>query len=358
MGLRAHVWAAFAVCVPAFGLGLGAGCLLELRHELSCGDGRVDVLAGEHCDPRAPDSPHLTECLDRGLGEGEAQCTDECKLEVSKDICAACGDGIAAGQEDCDGNDLRGQICPSAKGALSCAADCRFDASGCDLCGDEIVQSPPEECDVQRCSTNEDCGGDTICEEKTKTCIVPGDITFGTDCAELEVTGSLGKNSYTSGSVHNNDCGTLCLFDRRPCNFCGDGEVDPSYEDQGLNGGFNQVAEVCDGSEANQAALKTYCEDLCTDGNGTTLELRCDFVCDIDCADFKDPEWEDPVVESARCCVVGAQPCDVPSGFPCCWELDYPEEDPKDACVEFLEGNQIIRRCNTKPPDMGDASGD
>ena len=357
MALRAYAWLALAVCGPAFGLGFGTGCLLELRHDLSCGDGVVDVLAGEQCDPTAEDSPHRTECRDQGLGEGEATCTDDCKLDVSKDICAACGDGVAAGTEECDGEDLRGQICPSAKGLLACDAGCEFDTAGCELCGDQVVQSPPEECDVKRCASSDDCGGITVCEEQTNTCIIPGEITFGTDCSELEVTASLPtKKVYASGVVHNNDCGSLCLFGRRACNFCGDGIVDPSYEDQGPNGGFNQTPETCDGPNANEAALEDYCEDLCTSGFGTTLDLRCDFVCEDDCSDFKDPNWEEPIVDSARCCVVSGRPCDVPDGFPCCWELDYPEADPIDACKQFVENSQIVRRCNTKPPQMDGAN--
>jgi hypothetical protein len=48
---------------------------------------------------------------------------------------AACGDGVAEGDELCDGNDLGGLTCADlgfSKGELSCTPGCMLDATGCD----------------------------------------------------------------------------------------------------------------------------------------------------------------------------------------------------------------------------------
>jgi hypothetical protein len=50
---------------------------------------------------------------------------------------AKCGDGVAQGDELCDGSDLRSQTCNSATmgamsgGTLACKSNCRFDVSKC-----------------------------------------------------------------------------------------------------------------------------------------------------------------------------------------------------------------------------------
>lgn len=65
----------------------------------------------------------------------------------------------------------------------------------------------------------------------------------------------------------------------------------------------------------------------------TTLQLRCEFKCNTSCNGFEDQAWEEPVKESARCCVIGGEPCDGPGGFPCCYALDHPE-DADIACLD------------------------
>src|SRR5262245_12705065 len=56
----------------------------------------------------------------------------ECAAEAA---CAAvCGDGVAAGADDCDGADLAGADCRDLGfdgGALGCDTDCTFDVAGC-----------------------------------------------------------------------------------------------------------------------------------------------------------------------------------------------------------------------------------
>ena len=61
----------------------------------------------------------------------------------------ACGDGVLAPTEECDGADLQAETCESLGflgGGLTCADDCTFDTSACDSCGDSVVD-PGEPCD-------------------------------------------------------------------------------------------------------------------------------------------------------------------------------------------------------------------
>jgi hypothetical protein len=64
----------------------------------------------------------------------------------------------------------------------------------------------------------------------------------------------------------------------------------------------------------------------------TTLQLRCEFQCEETCDGFEEQAWEDPIKESARCCVLGGEACDGPGGFPCCYALDHPD-DAENACL-------------------------
>lgn len=327
------------------GFGLAAGCLLELEHELACGDGRVDVLAGEQCDPRASDSPHLTYCIDKNLGNGSdgkgaAVCNEECQIEADQEICAFCGDGIAAADEQCDGSDLRGQVCPSGDGQLACnkpsepaGIRCTFDISGCNQCGDGQFNEKIEECDFStQCNDDEDCDEGMECDESKQTCVMQGDIGLGYACTNLK---GPKDEFYTHGIVNNSDCTHDCLYERRRCSYCGDGELDPAYEDYGSPNNFMQKAELCDGDASDKDALVEYCQDLCTGGPNTTLVLRCEFKCNENCDGFEEQAWEDPIKDSARCCVLGGEPCDLAGDFPCCYALDHPE-GANSACVDAL----------------------
>ncbi len=155
-----------------------------------CGDGILDP--GEECDDGAENSDvernacrsdcRLPRCGDAVADDGEAcdgwdfggrtcrdqedrdasveggerahftggvlSCTRDCDLDVSG--CTRCGDGVAEGEEECDGTDLDGHDCLSAagklEGQLSCRPDCTLDTSGCHTCGDGILEGP-EECE-------------------------------------------------------------------------------------------------------------------------------------------------------------------------------------------------------------------
>jgi len=92
----------------------------------------------------------------------------------------ACGDGVRAESEDCDGTDLGGQTCDAlglGGGPLACKADCSFDTTNCakQACGDGHIDVG-EKCDGvdlggQTCASLGFVGGVVSCKS---------DCTFNT----------------------------------------------------------------------------------------------------------------------------------------------------------------------------------
>ncbi len=335
-----------ALLAAGFGVAAVAGCLVDLESRVACGDGFVDQAAGEACDPDDPTRSFEAACQDIGFVEGKAQCNPEtCQIEANAAICSVCGDGVASGEEECDGQDLRGRLCPAGDAALTCRNDCTLNYGLCETCGDGVFDPSTEECETRiTCESDEDCPGDAQCNPQTSSC-GPNSLSQAVSCTSLDGPPGV-AGDYVSGLA--SDCTESCKFDRQHCSFCGDEEVDGSYEDLGPNGTFTQAPEVCDGEAVDEEALVEYCQDLCTSGNGTLLTLRCEFLCEEDCSGFAEVEYEDPVAESAACCVPGGERCDVEDGFPCCWALDHPD-DAENACqtVSTPEGLQLERRCRS-----------
>jgi hypothetical protein len=97
----------------------------------NCGDGMRQ--AGESCD--GEDLGEVT-CSDLGFEKGTLACTGSCAFDVSgcTGMAAACGDGAAGSDEDCDGDDFKGRSCEDfgfSEGALACTDQCTIDTSGC-----------------------------------------------------------------------------------------------------------------------------------------------------------------------------------------------------------------------------------
>ncbi|MEM9453451.1 MAG: DUF4215 domain-containing protein [Myxococcota bacterium] len=114
-----------------------------------CGDNMADApaedcdgadLGAVTCDDFAP--------LNTTPSGGTPACSLTCTGEIG--TCSYCGDGTAAGTEECDDLDFAGATCVTegfGSGDLSCTADCLFDRSTCvDGCGNG-VQENAEECD-------------------------------------------------------------------------------------------------------------------------------------------------------------------------------------------------------------------
>ncbi|MEM9454266.1 MAG: hypothetical protein AAGF11_08815 [Myxococcota bacterium] len=153
-----------------------AACLLKLDNEIACGDGYTDTPSGEECDPEDSDS-YRDAC-----GTVPGYCNpNSCQLEC-------CGDEVANGVEECDASDL-GQLGPDggsgagegcrgltipgttqryAGGTLGCTDACRFDLSGCSLCGNEQIDPRIVYPDAEELGA-EICDGDFVLPEPLRS---------------------------------------------------------------------------------------------------------------------------------------------------------------------------------------------
>lgn len=89
------------------------------------------------CDPDTPascDGNDVSRCREDGSGFYIAETCDENGC-ANGECLGDCGDGVAAGEEECDGDDLRAAECgdwPDYSGdSLGCGESCRYDFSGC-----------------------------------------------------------------------------------------------------------------------------------------------------------------------------------------------------------------------------------
>ncbi len=335
-------------------LGLGASsalqisCLIELDHQLACGDGYVDTMAGEECDPQDPARAHESACAKNGFSAGKAGCDPTtCQIVVSAAQCSVCGDGQATGNEPCDGVDLRGLECPAGGPGLRCKEDCTLDVALCETCGDSVFDPMVEECERKiACNDDGDCPTG-ICNPQG-VCALDGGGGLATpvSCETLEPPAG-SSSGYSSGQVFASQCTEACTLDRSTCNFCGNGQLDGSYNDIGPDGTYvPRAAEICDGDKFDPDALSTACQDLCTNGSGTVLELRCEAQCGDSCQDISASEADIGDPEALSCCVLGGEKCN--PQFPCCFALDNPElADQACLPVETPEGIVIGLVCRT-----------
>jgi len=151
-----------------------------------------------------------------------------------------CGDGVADGEEICDGADVRGKTCEalgfSPKGVLSCKAGCKgFDVSGCSRCGDG-KKGTGEACDGKElgqatCKDQGFSGGKLGCHFScqsfdTSGCYKCGDgrVDTGELCDGPALASQTCKaRGFEGGTLA---CGASCkAFDTSGCYRCGDGKI-------------------------------------------------------------------------------------------------------------------------------------
>lgn len=241
--------------VIAFGAGMIlGGCVVELDHVLACGDGYIDELAGEECEPNVPES-FEDGCVGTNRPFGNARCDpDTCEIVATELQCARCGDelvDVAAGEE-CDGSN-NGARCPNGETPACSATTCMIVWESCGPCGN-AVRDEGEECDwadVGGLAVKRACGGDDPLEPY-----------------RLE-------KPYMSGSSAT--CTETCEYDRRGCGYCGDGVQDPA-----LPVGEDALSwpELCDGDDFDELAVADAYPECAAMG------ARPDVVCDDDCLGF------------------------------------------------------------------------
>lgn len=102
----------------------------------------------------------------------QIDCADpDCAADVVACPLPACGDGDANGDEDCDGDDLRGRSCielgAGDSGTLVCDR-CRFDTSGCETAAANGLRAPGvEECDDGNSTAGDGCSPAMTLEDTT-----------------------------------------------------------------------------------------------------------------------------------------------------------------------------------------------
>jgi len=238
-----------------------------------CGDGFVAV--GEQCDG----SVGLVNCRNFGLIDGALRCTG-CLYNTTGCVTPPkkgyCGDGSvqlpngAGFNELCDGTNLNGKQCTTlgmgfTSGTLNCANDCTFDYSGCNRCGDGIINQLSEECDSsdltgQTCVSLGYASGTLRCTSGCKldksgcvpivvttavcgdgTVQQPNDAGFNEQCDGTNLNSKICSSvgAYTGGTLR---CRGDCTFDYSSCTGpaprCGDNAK-------------NQLSEECDGNDFN-----------------------------------------------------------------------------------------------------------
>ncbi len=199
---------AIAFSCATIALAMGTSCVVELQHTLVCGDGYIDEIVGEECDPGLPES-YEKGCDNTGI-EGRAHCDDiTCTI-----VCEGCGDGIVQRSaddeirdEECDEGPYSGARALETEatqcvGLVSgdpetsygsgvtrnCTALCYYDRTPCSYCGngsaDDALDLAPWISGQEATARAEDCDGDEFRPSfKAETC--PGEelnATCGEDC--------------------------------------------------------------------------------------------------------------------------------------------------------------------------------
>ncbi|HET6584589.1 MAG TPA: hypothetical protein VFG69_14120 [Nannocystaceae bacterium] len=308
---------ALVVASAAAASGIALGCVLQLEHRLACGDGYVDLRAGEECDPADRDS-FAGACAEAGFPRGIADChPTECRIIADVEQCERCGDGIlqrgnaveveldtesdSGGddtdgplREQCDRDDFaEGAECPEG-GVLKCDASCQLDLGDCNpFCGDGELLGD-EECG--------EAGPDSFAAEKT--------------CAPDD-HGGTGVSS-PSGFVYGSGMAQCvdCKWTREHCSYCGNGRRDDALIID-LATGLESQDEWCDGDDLDLGRLVAKYGDSCARENENWQpNARCS-----GCFDFAMEN------DAVPCCVRNGAFCPLPSDpVQCCYAAEHPED--------------------------------
>ena len=202
-----------------------------------CGDGIVQWVLGEFCDPGDAEGPPCTvDCLPidvAACGDGDLDAGEGCDdgNTLSGDGCSAgcvlegCGDAVVQAGEECDD----GNVLPNDGCAPGCVAE---------GCGDGVIQ-PGEACDDGAGNADDGaCRPGCVAASCGDGAVGPGEacddgnVESGDGCTEacaVEVCGDgaagLGEECDDGNTVAGDGCSQGCVIE-----FCGDGAPGPGEE--------------------------------------------------------------------------------------------------------------------------------
>lgn len=299
----------------AASLGALAACIVELTPVGECGDGFVDDLLGETCEPGPASCPGF--CESRGLKPRESGACDPVKCVCDESACDRCGDGTVDPGEDCEPGNLNGQTCPGGQGVLGCTADCKLDLTACDPCGNGGIDID-EECDPEMDPSE-------FAEDPMS-------------CTDLVSPAGVSRR-YGAGV--SSKCTSECRWDRSGCSFCNNNQLDGEVAVD-FDGEIKLAAEICDNGVADAKQLEQHCKSVC----GSNYRVECKYKCSQDCRTF---DVSAVPVDELECCTARGEQCPyqtgtgalLPNRQPCCWALAHPDDPVRCQDIVVFGGQQI-----------------
>ena len=284
-----------------------------------CGDGFIDVAAGEQCEigVKVEATCQTYDSTKKWKEGGVPGCSTSCRLTVGtcEEGEAVCGDGLKTGGEACDKGDKTPIACIAfdytknwkAGGAAKCADDCESIEQGtCEeveteaVCGDGIWSMPSEACDK---AAKTPCllfdpskkwkdGGVAQCSDDCKTLSIGTCVEAEAECGDgykngAEVCDTVGDTStkacsdLDSTKMWQDDSVATCKDD------CSGYSMDTCVEELCGNGSKDE-GEVCDPNDEGTADEPGSATQTCQEFDSTkNWQAGGSAKCKADCLGYE-----------------------------------------------------------------------
>ena len=284
-----------------------------------CGDGFIDVAAGEQCEigGKVEATCQTYDSTKKWKEGGVPGCSTSCRLTVGtcEEGEAVCGDGLKTGGEACDKGDKTPIACIAfdytknwkAGGAAKCADDCESIEQGtCEegeteaVCGDGIWSVPSEACDK---AAKTPCllfdpskkwkdGGVAHCSDDCKTLSIGTCVEAEAECGDgykngAEVCDTVGDTStkacsdLDSTKMWQDDSVATCKDD------CSGYSMDTCVEELCGNGSKDE-GEVCDPNDEGTADEPGSATQTCQEFDSTkNWQAGGSAKCKADCLGYE-----------------------------------------------------------------------
>ena len=284
-----------------------------------CGDGFIDVAAGEQCEigGKVEATCQTYDSTKKWKEGGVPGCSTSCRLTVGtcEEGEAVCGDGLKTGGEACDKGDKTPIACIAfdytknwkAGGAAKCADDCESIEQGtCEeveteaVCGDGIWSVPSEACDKAAktpCllfdpSKKWQDGGVAHCSDDCKTLSIGTCVEAEAECGDgykngAEVCDTVGDTStkacsdLDSTKMWQDDSVATCKDD------CSGYSMDTCVE-KICGNGTKDEGEVCDPNDEGTADEPGSATQTCQEFDSTkNWQAGGSATCKADCSGYE-----------------------------------------------------------------------